>query len=74
MQYHILYFSERKGKTKVQGVPQSQSQATALPRHQEETNKMKQAQIEQTIRKALRLALSETQLDTNFPTKYLILY
>ena len=40
-----------KGKRKVQGVPQSQ--AVALPRHQEEekTDKTKQAQIEQTYEK-----------------------
>ena len=38
----------KKGKRKVQGVPQSQT--AALPRHQEEeeTDKSKQAQIEQT--------------------------
>ena len=38
-------------KTKVQGVPQSQ--AAALPRHQEEeeTDKTKQAQIYQTYKK-----------------------
>ena len=41
----------RKGKGKVQGVPQSQT--AALPRHQEEekTDKTKQAQIEQTYEK-----------------------
>ena len=46
---------QKKGKREVQGVPQSQT--AVLPRHQEEkeTNKSKQAQIEQT---ALRLALS----------------
>ena len=39
---------ERKGKRNIQGV--SQSQTAALPRHQEEkeTDKTKQAQIEQT--------------------------
>ena len=39
------------GKRKVQGVPQSQT--AALPRHQEEeeTEKTKQAQIEQTYEK-----------------------
>ena len=39
---------KKKGKRKVQGVPQSQT--AALPRHQEEeeTDKSKQAQIEQT--------------------------
>ena len=41
----------KKGKRKVQGVPQSQ--IAALPRHQEEeeTDKSKQAQIEQTYEK-----------------------
>ena len=40
-----------KSKRKVQGVPQLQ--AAALPRHQEEaeTDKIKQAQIEQTYEK-----------------------
>ena len=43
--------SFKKRKRKVQGVPQSQ--AAALPRHQEEegTDKTKQAQIEQTYEK-----------------------
>ena len=43
--------THKKGKRKVQGVPQSQT--TALPRHQEEeeTGKIKQAQIEQTHEK-----------------------
>ena len=42
---------EKRGKRKVQGVPQSQT--AALPRHQEEeeTDKAKQAQIEQTYEK-----------------------
>ena len=41
----------KKGKRKVQGVPQSQTEA--LPRHQEEekTDKSKQAQIDQTYEK-----------------------
>ena len=41
----------KKGKRKVQGVPQTQT--AALPRHQEEkeTDKTKQAQIEQTYEK-----------------------
>ena len=40
-----------KGKRKVQGVPQSKT--AALPKHQEEkeTDKTKQAQIEQTYEK-----------------------
>ena len=37
--------SVKKGRRKVQGVPQSQ--ATALPRQEEETDKTKQVQIEQ---------------------------
>ena len=46
-----LYMSQKKGKRKVQGVPQSQT--AALPRRQEEeeTDKIKQAQIEQTYEK-----------------------
>ena len=42
---------KKKGKRKVQGVPQSQT--AALPRHQEEveTDKSKQAQTEQTHEK-----------------------
>ena len=42
---------QQKGNIKVQGVPQSQT--AALPRHQEEeeTDKSKQAQIEQTYKK-----------------------
>ena len=42
---------QTKSKRKIQGVPQSQT--TALPRHQEEeeTDKFKQAQIEQTYEK-----------------------
>ena len=45
------YLSLKKGKRKVQGVPQSQ--AAALPRHQEEeeTDKTIQVQIEQTYEK-----------------------
>ena len=43
--------SKKKGKRKIQGVPKSQT--AALPRHQEEeeTDKSKQAQIEQTFEK-----------------------
>ena len=48
--------ADEYAKKKVQGVPQSQT--AALPRHQEETDKSKQAQIEKNVRKALRLALS----------------
>ena len=47
---HALY-QKKKGKRKVQGMPQSQT--AALPGHQEEeeTDKSKQAQIEQTYEK-----------------------
>ena len=47
----LLSLVIKKGKRKVQGVPESQD--TALPRHQEqeETDKTKQKQIEQTYEK-----------------------
>ena len=47
----IWTIKKNKGKRKVQGVPQSQ--AAALPRHQEkeETDKTKQEQIKQTYGK-----------------------
>ena len=62
-QSNVIY--EKKGKRKVQGVPQSQT--AALPRHQEEeeTDKSKQAQIEKTYEKAIRLALSSNHRRTN---------
>ena len=49
---HLSIYTAKKGKDgKVQGVPQPQT--AALPRHQEEeeTDKTKQAQIEQTHEK-----------------------
>ena len=39
--------TEKKGKRKVQGVPQSQTAALPRPQEEEETDKSKQAQIEQ---------------------------
>ena len=48
----------KKGKRKVQGVPQSQTAALPRPQEEEETDKSKQAQTEQTYEKALWLALS----------------
>ena len=42
-----LYY-KRKGKRKVQGVPQSQTAALPRPQEEEETDKSKQAQTEQT--------------------------
>ena len=46
---HGLVKILKKGKRKVQGVPQSQT--ATLSRHQEETDESKQAQIEQTYEK-----------------------
>ena len=43
--------SKKKGKRKVQGVPQSQTAALPRPQEEEETDKSKQAQIEQTYEK-----------------------
>ena len=42
---------EKKIKRKVQGVPQSQTAALPRPQEEEETDKSKQAQIEQTYEK-----------------------
>ena len=46
-------FITKKGKRKVQGVPQSQTAAHPRPQEEEETDKSKQAQIEQTYEKHL---------------------
>ena len=43
--------NEKKGKKKVQGVPQSQTAALPRPQEEEETDKSKQAQTEQTYEK-----------------------
>ena len=42
---------KKKGKKKVQGVTQSQTAALPRPQEEEETDKSKQAQIEQTYEK-----------------------
>ena len=48
----VLYpICEKKGKRKVQGVPQSQIAALPRPQEEEETDKSKQAQTEQTYEK-----------------------
>ena len=47
----ILGFIKKKGKRKVQGVPQSQTAALPRPKEEEETDKSKQAQTEQTYEK-----------------------
>ena len=41
----------KKGKRKVQGVPQSQTAALPRPQEEEETDKSKQAKIKQTYEK-----------------------
>ena len=43
--------TEKKGKRKVQGVPQSQTAALHRPQEEEKTDKSKQAQTEQTYEK-----------------------
>ena len=43
--------TKKKGKRKVQGVPQSQTASLPRPQEEEETDKSKQAQIEQTYEK-----------------------
>ena len=45
------YWKEKKGKRKVQGVPQSQTAALSRHQEEEETDKSKQTQIEQTYEK-----------------------
>ena len=42
---------KKKGKRKVQGVPQSQTSALHRPQEEEETDKPKHAQTEQTYEK-----------------------
>ena len=42
---------DKKSKRKVQGVPQSQTAAHPRPQEEEETDKTKQAQTEQTYEK-----------------------
>ena len=47
----IKDLSIKKGKRKSQGVPQSQTTALPRPQEEEETDKSKQAQTEQTYEK-----------------------
>ena len=51
MWVHGVYTCKTKGKRKVQGVPQSQTAALPRPQEEEETDKSKQAQTEQTYEK-----------------------
>ena len=46
-----LQVVDKKSKRKVQGVPQSQTAALPRPKEEEETDKSKQAQTEQTYEK-----------------------
>ena len=46
-------WNDIKSKRKVQGVPQSQTAALPRPQEEEETDKSKQAQTEQTYEKHL---------------------
>ena len=46
--FSLYMWCTKKGKRKVQGVPQSQTAALPRPQEEEETDKSKQAQIEQT--------------------------
>ena len=48
---HEGKWCSKKGKRKVQGVPQSQTAALPRPQEEEETDKSKQAQTEQTYKK-----------------------
>ena len=45
------FWDTKKGKRKVQGVPQSQTAALPRPQEEEETDKSKQAQTEQMYEK-----------------------
>ena len=47
----VTIYKKKNGKRKVQGVPQSQTAARPKHQEEEETDKSKQAQIEQTYEK-----------------------
>ena len=49
--FYIACFPIKKSKRKVQGVPQSQTAALPRPQEDEETDKSKQTQTEQTYEK-----------------------
>ena len=49
--FHNALRDLKKGKRKVQWVPQSQTAALPRPQEEEETDKSKQAQTEQTYEK-----------------------
>ena len=58
-----------KGKRKVQGVPQSQTAALPRPQEEEETDKFKQAQTEQTHEKHQDQPLSSPSEATATPKR-----
>ena len=49
--FKVVLRIAKKGKRKVQGVPQSQTAALLRPQEEEETDKSKQAQTEQKYEK-----------------------
>ena len=51
LEFELSKKKKKKGKRKVQGVPKSQTAAVSGPKEEEETDKSKQAQIEQTYEK-----------------------
>ena len=59
LNFHYFYIARKKyilsiskkGKRKIQGMPQSQTAALPRPQEEEVTDKSKQAQIEQTYEK-----------------------
>ena len=51
VRFKVIDILKKKGKRKVQGVPQSQTAALPRPQEEEETDKSKQAQTEQTYEK-----------------------
>ena len=55
--FQVSYVA-KKGKRKVQGVPQSQTAALPRPQEEEETDKSKQEQIEQTYKTKTKTYIS----------------
>ena len=49
--YSLTALKTKKGKRKVQGVPQSETAALPRPQEQEESDKSKQVRTEQTYEK-----------------------
>ena len=49
--FTLRFRADKKGKRKAQGLPQSQTADLSRPQEEEETDKSKQAQTEQTYEK-----------------------